>query len=43
MASPSQRNEATSQEEEEEEDEEFYGEGLDVEEFDPWKHFIYSQ
>jgi hypothetical protein len=40
MASPSQRNEATSQEEE---DEEFYGEGLDVEEFDPWKHFIYSQ
>jgi hypothetical protein len=41
MASPSQRNEATSQEEEEEE--EFYGEGLDVEEFDPWKHFIYSQ
>jgi hypothetical protein len=38
MASPSQRNEATSQEEEE-----FYGEGLDVEDFDPWKHFIYSQ
>jgi hypothetical protein len=40
-APSSQRNETTAQEEEEEE--EFYGEGLDIDDFDPFKHFIYSQ
>jgi hypothetical protein len=39
-APSSQRNETTAQEEEEEE---FYGEGLDIDDFDPFKHFIYSQ
>jgi hypothetical protein len=38
-APPSQRNETTAQEEEEE----FYGEGQDIDDFDPFKHFIYSQ
>jgi hypothetical protein len=41
VASTTQRNETTAQEEEEEE--EFYGEGQDIDDFDPLKHFIYSQ